>query len=111
MTHALESAALQGRALARPSEATRALSRRAMLVPHALVLFVYVWFATGATLNLNHKYEDFYFGWLADAFTAGQLHLLITPNPKLLALPDPYDASRNSNYHPTDVSLYKDKFY
>jgi hypothetical protein len=59
------------------------------------------WPATG------HYYND-----LADAFRSGQLHLLETPDPALLALPDPYEfAQRQHIAAPWDVVLYNGQFY
>jgi hypothetical protein len=48
---------------------------------------------------------------IAAGFLAGQLHLTIQPDPRLLALPDPYDASQNHPYRLHDASLYRGKYY
>jgi len=52
-----------------------------------------------------------YHNLLADAFLAGQLHLLIEPRPELLALPDPYDPRQNAPYRLPDASLYRGRYY
>lgn len=53
-----------------------------------------------------------YYDMLADAFRHGQLHLLETPPPELLALPDPYDfAGRGSIPIPWDVVFYGGRYY
>jgi hypothetical protein len=52
---------------------------------------------------------------MADALLAGQLHLLVEPDPRLVALQDPYDPAQNSQFGPQarlhDASLYKGKYY
>lgn len=47
---------------------------------------------------------------LAQAFLAGHLYLTIPPDPRLLALPDPYDPGQNHLYR-LPASLYKDRYY
>ncbi|HYZ83513.1 MAG TPA: hypothetical protein VE621_03900 [Bryobacteraceae bacterium] len=48
---------------------------------------------------------------LAEAFEHGQLHLLIKPDPRLLALPDPWDPQANSRYRAHDLVLYNGRYY
>lgn len=48
---------------------------------------------------------------LTEAFLAGQLHLTIPPDPRLLALPDPYDPSASAPYRLSEASLYHGKYY
>ncbi len=51
---------------------------------------------------------------LAESFLAGQVSLLIRPDPRLLQLPNPYDPKQNwvFRYHSMhDMSLYKGSFY
>ena len=59
--------------------------------------------------SLGHNYYNL----LSDGFLAGHLHLLVAPDPGLLALPNPYDPAVNQNLalgiH--DLSLYHDKLY
>jgi hypothetical protein len=54
-----------------------------------------------------------YYNLLSDGFLAGHLHLLVAPDPGMLALPNPYDPAVNQNLglgiH--DLSLYHDKLY
>ena len=53
-----------------------------------------------------------YYHLLADAFRAGQTHLLIEPDPKLLALEDPYDfENRKAISQVWDATLYQGKYY
>ena len=48
---------------------------------------------------------------LAEAFIHGQLSLLQQPDPRLLALPDPYDGKANTQYALNDASLFDGKYY
>lgn len=57
------------------------------------------------------RWPNDYYNLLADAFLAGQLHLLVKPRPELLAAPDPYDVSTYEPYRLQDASLYKGKYY
>ena len=81
------------------------------LALHGLVAWLYVWFATAGTYGFAHRESDDYYDLLANAFLAGQLHLLIEPAPELLALPDPYDPARNGRYRLRDAALYDGKYY
>ena len=78
----------------------------------ALVIAFYFWTATSSegpwrpTANTGSYYNH-----LADAFRAGQLHLLIDPSPQLLALPDPYDPHQNAGFRLHDAVLFKGKYY
>lgn len=48
----------------------------------------------------------------ADAFLHGQAHLLIEPDPRLLALPNPYDpVARQAIPHIWDASLFEGRYY
>lgn len=46
---------------------------------------------------------------LTDSFQAGRTSLLVKPDPRLLALPDPYRSCPANRLH--DASLYKGKYY
>jgi hypothetical protein len=61
-----------------------------------------VWPAPRAQGYSNH---------IARAFRAGQLNLLVTPRPELLALADPYDPAQNAPYRMHDAILFKNKYY
>lgn len=89
-------------------------SVRAMLAPLGLFLVIglaYVYTVSGGTWDLNEQ-NVLYYDLLADAFEHGQLHLLIEPNPALLALVDPYDPQQNFDIDRLhDASLYQGKYY
>lgn len=107
-------AAVEARApKASPRESLRSMSRLRSLLPtlavHGLVAWLYVWLATGGTYQLGS--DRGYYGGLADAFLAGQLHLKTSPSPELLALPNPYDAKQNDRYRLHDAVLYDGKYY
>jgi len=55
-------------------------------------------------------YSQFY-SKLADGFLHHQLSLLDQPNPKMLALADPYEPGQNHLYRYHDAVLYNGKYY
>jgi hypothetical protein len=78
----------------------------------AAVAAFYCWTATssGTGFQWGERQTDYY-NLQAEAFQAGQIALLVTPKPELLALPNPYDAKANAAYRLYDASLYKGKYY
>src|SRR4051794_38219761 len=59
---------------------------------HAIVLIVYVFFATQGSFRFSpDDPEKISYPMLADAFLAGQTNLPVNPNPQLLAMENPYD--------------------
>ena len=84
-----------------------------LLVGAAIVLF-YAWTASssGNPFRWNGGVEQSgYYGLLTEAFSAGQVSLLIRPKPELLALPNPYDFRRNEAYRMHDMSLFHGRYY
>lgn len=59
--------------------------------------------------TLSEQPSDYY-GLLTEAFRLGQLHLPITPDPKLLELENPYAGPQGAN-RPHDMSFYNGKLY
>lgn len=51
-----------------------------------------------------------YYGLLTEALVAGQVHLKLIPDPKLLRLADPYAGPQGTN-RPHDMTFYRGKFY
>jgi hypothetical protein len=56
--------------------------------------------------DFDHHYE-----YLVDGFLGGHLYLSVTPSPRLLALPDPYDPTQNAPDRLHDASLYHGRYY
>ncbi len=52
-----------------------------------------------------------YYDLLARGFVGGKLYLPVTPQPELLALPNPYLDSANRTYRLLDTVLYKQRYY
>ena len=76
------------------------------------LVLVYTWYMTAGTLTQWFPYFHDYFDRLAQAFIHGQLALLETPDPKLLALANPYVYDNRAGIpYPWDVSLFQGKFY
>lgn len=67
-------------------------------------------YAPGPAPNWGGKTSEYY-PLLTDAFLAGQTSLLVLPDPRLLALPNPWDPAANSRYRLHDASLYQGKYY
>lgn len=59
---------------------------------------------------LETKPEGIY-NELSAAFLAGQTYLKIVPDPRLVALPDPYDPIQNAPYRVNDLSLFGGRYY
>lgn len=69
----------------------------------------YLWFITAGTYDRWPVYGIAY-DWLADAFRAGQLHVLRLPNPELLTKENPYDKI-HARLWIGDLSLWNGKYY
>lgn len=52
-----------------------------------------------------------YYHSLVDGFMAGQLSLKQVPDPRLMALADPYDPALNRDFRLPDASYYRGKYY
>jgi hypothetical protein len=81
-----------------------------------LLFLYYIWTATQGYFRFNAWIGTMeppkqYSNRLADALLAGQLHLLVEPDPRLLALEDPYDPLQNYPYKLHDGLLYQGKYY
>ena len=76
-----------------------------------LISVVYVWIISVGRWT-NWPESTHYFSLLGEAFRQGQTHLLVQPDPALLALSDPYDLELREQISTLwDVSLYEGKFY
>lgn len=87
-------------------------SRLRFALVTALALLIQYWVASAGFCSPMPSYETIgnHYWKLAEAFEMGQLHLNATPDPKLLAAPDPFDPfNQLPKYH--DASLYRGKFY
>ena len=82
-----------------------------MSVTLLLVLFCYWFFITNGKLVQFQPYSQ-YFDRLADAFLAGQLHLLEEPHPALGELDNPYDYRNREGFpYLWDASYYQGRYY
>jgi hypothetical protein len=92
------------------SRTARALSRFAVAM---LIIASYFAFSVPRKVNwpLFRGTGAEYYSLLADAFLAGRTSLPIKPDPRLLALADPYDHNANFNYRLHDASLYNGNYY
>ena len=66
------------------------------------------------TPNLFPDISPHHYGFynlMADAFEAGQIHLLIKPPQELINLSDPLDPTLNEKTRILDIAYYKERFY
>ena len=66
------------------------------------------------TPNLFPDISPHHYGFynlMADAFEAGQMHLLIKPPQELINLSDPLDPTLNEKTRILDIAYYKERFY
>lgn len=66
------------------------------------------------TPNLFPDISPHHYGFynlMADAFEAGQMHLLIKPPQELIKLSDPLDPTLNEKTRILDIAYYKERFY
>ncbi|MET0602652.1 MAG: hypothetical protein ABW167_11735 [Baekduia sp.] len=91
------------------------LKHKALVAFCALVGAYYLWtvWSSGSPFNAAGRSGPMqnYFNLLSDGFLAGHLHLLVAPDPNLLALPDPYNPAANQGLRIHDLSLYHDHYY
>ena len=80
-----------------------------------LLVSVETYFDTAGTFQFDSRtgyYDSLdYYDTLAAAFLSGQLYLKTVPDPELLALPNPYDPSKNEKFRLHDASLYNGRYY
>jgi hypothetical protein len=99
---------------ARLRSATAARERRIRLLGlavFALAVPVYLWIVSVGYWT-HWPPATRYYSDLADAFRNGQVHLLATPDPELLALEDPYDTHQRGEIpFLWDVALFDGRFY
>jgi hypothetical protein len=81
-------------------------------VAAVLIGGLYLWcvHATGEKFIWGYTLDEYY-NKLAQGFTAGHLYLPIEPAPALLALPDPWDTSKNASLRAGDLVLYNRHYY
>lgn len=90
-------------------------SRFGLAVALLALALIQLWlFTDGLMFSRNFLREPGYSGRfveLANAFSEGKLYLPDVPDPKLLALPDPYDHLKNYECRSFDMSFYKGRYY
>ena len=98
-------------------EARKPVRNYLLVIPSLFVVILfYSWFVSSGGGNQSGT-TTIYYGYLAEAFLHGDLHLELEPTPQLLALDNPYDVAarielkRSGVFTPMDFSLYEEKFY
>ncbi len=83
----------------------------AVLLADLVILVVYVWFISVGSWTQWPTVRT-YLDQLATAFAHGHTWLDASPDPALLALPNPYNPTQRQGVpYPLDVSLYQGRFY
>ncbi len=85
--------------------------RLALAVVTAAIFPIYLFLATAGQMNDWPPWNSSYYDQLADAFAHCQTSLLTKPDPRLLALPDPYDFRANEPFRLHDALLYQGRYY
>jgi len=77
------------------------------------VLFAYAFFGSAGTLEFRRvHWGTTLYTSLGQGFVDGHLHMAHTPDPAILALPNPYElAGRQGLPYPFDASLFENKYY
>ena len=76
-----------------------------------IVILIYAWFGSSGRWGIWKSHTQYYDS-LARSFLNANLYLPIEPDPKLLALPNPYNPSARTGIEvPVDITLYKGKYY
>ncbi|HMD89795.1 MAG TPA: hypothetical protein VKF38_11590 [Anaerolineaceae bacterium] len=91
-----------------PVKTTSAILTIAMVL---LGLFCYFWYISSGQMVLPHNGTD-YFDLQAQGYLKGQLSLPVQPDPRLLAMANPYDYKARGNLPVLwDASLYQGHYY
>jgi len=80
----------------------------------AVVLAAYAWFGGGASFSFPRiGWEDSYYASLAEGFFRGHLYMAYQPDPRLMALPFPYDykAREGKVDYVWDASYFNGHYY
>ncbi len=85
--------------------------RLALATVTAAIIPIYLFLATAGQMDCWPSWNSNYYDQLAQAFARGQTSLLIKPDPRLLALPDPYDFNANEPFRLHDALLYQGRYY
>lgn len=73
---------------------------------------LYLWCAQAANGPFDFKSRGGgFYNLLAHGFASGHLYVPVDPAPQLLALPDPWDPTRNGEYGMQDMALYNRRYY
>jgi hypothetical protein len=91
----------------------RRFETRACIVLGALVAIFYLWTAMqpGDSWIPATKAPQGYYPLETAGFRSGHLYTSNAPDPRLLALDDPYDPAANTPYRAHDMSLYRGRYY
>jgi hypothetical protein len=76
------------------------------------VAALYLWTLQAGGYRFQFKLpQDGYYDYLGQAFAGGKLHLPVTPEPALLAMPNPWDPAVPDELKLWDAVLYQGRYY
>ena len=89
------------------------MARRAVFLTVAFLIGAYyLWCARATGHNFLWGYDlGGYYNYLGRAFAHGHLYVEIPPDPRLLALPDPYAATVDDSLKVHDMAFYRGRYY
>lgn len=94
-----------------PASTHRHSGKAGTLLVVAVVLGFYFLVARPLDGRWTADTASSFYGWQAEGFLHGYLHLPIEPARALLAQPDPYDPATNAPWRLLDASLYRGHYY
>ncbi len=98
--------------LARPAlAASRIKGWTAMGLFSVALLGFYTWEPASSQRHWFTGRPEGFYNELTDAFLAGQTSLLRMPDPRMAALPDPYDPVQNAAFRVNDLSYFHGRYY
>src|ERR1041385_3732522 len=80
----------------------------------AVVLAAYAWFGGGASFNFPRiGWDQSYYASLSEGFFRGHLYMAYQPDPRLMALPFPYDYKAREGHvdYVWDASYFNGHYY
>jgi hypothetical protein len=83
----------------------------AVAIAVAAVAWLYGWSPNSFPRSWAVARPEGFYNELADTFLSGQLYLKRTPDPRLVALVDPYDPAKNEAFRVNDLSYFRGKYY
>jgi len=89
----------------------RPLERAFLWAALAAASLFYAWTPSSYSVHWFSRTPTGFYNELCDAFLNGQVSLKRQPDPRLIALADPYDPALNVRFRVNDLSYYKGRYF